>query len=90
MSRYPNVALYPKWQKFLHDHQPKSLILWGQNDMFFTREGGEAYLNDLPDAEISIYPARRKKRKNDINKSVYTFTFCLVMFKDLFFSHYNI
>jgi hypothetical protein len=52
--------------------------------MFFTREGGEAYLNDLPDAEIPIYPARRKKRKNDINKSVYTFTFCLVMFKDLF------
>jgi hypothetical protein len=84
MSRYPNVALYPKWQKFLHDHQPKSLILWGQNDMFFTREGGEAYLNDLPDAEIPIYPARRKKRKNNINKSVYTFTFCLVMFKDLF------
>jgi pimeloyl-ACP methyl ester carboxylesterase len=47
-----NVALYPKWQKFLHDRQPKSLIFWGQNDIFFTREGGEAYLNDLPNAEI--------------------------------------
>ncbi|MDQ3908998.1 MAG: alpha/beta hydrolase [Thermoproteota archaeon] len=47
-----NVALYPKWQKFLRDHQPKSLILWGQNDIFFTPEGGEAYLKDIPDAEI--------------------------------------
>jgi pimeloyl-ACP methyl ester carboxylesterase len=47
-----NVVLYPKWQKFLHDRQLKSLIFWGQNDIFFTREGGEAYLKDLPDAEM--------------------------------------
>jgi pimeloyl-ACP methyl ester carboxylesterase len=47
-----NVALYPKWQKFLREHQPKTLILWGQNDIFFTKEGGEAYLKDVPDAEI--------------------------------------
>jgi pimeloyl-ACP methyl ester carboxylesterase len=47
-----NVALYPKWQKFLHDRQPKSLIFWGQNDIFFSREGGVAYLKDLPDAEM--------------------------------------
>jgi pimeloyl-ACP methyl ester carboxylesterase len=47
-----NVTLYPKWQKFLQERQPKSLIFWGQNDIFFTREGGEAYLNDLPNAEI--------------------------------------
>lgn len=47
-----NVALYPQWQKFLREHQPKTLIFWGQNDIFFTREGGEAYLKDLPNAEI--------------------------------------
>jgi pimeloyl-ACP methyl ester carboxylesterase len=47
-----NVALYPKWQKFLQERQPKSLIFWGQNDIFFTREGGEAYLKDLPHAEM--------------------------------------
>ena len=32
--------------------QPKTLIFWGQNDIFFTREGGEAYLRDLPNAEM--------------------------------------
>jgi pimeloyl-ACP methyl ester carboxylesterase len=47
-----NVAMYPLWQKFLREHQPPALIFWGQNDLFFTREGGEAYLNDLPNAEI--------------------------------------
>ena len=47
-----NLTLYPKWQKFLQERQPKSLIFWGQNDIFFTREGGEAYLNDLPNAKI--------------------------------------
>jgi pimeloyl-ACP methyl ester carboxylesterase len=47
-----NVVLYPKWQKSLREHQPKTLIFWGQNDIFFTPEGGEAYLEDIPDAEI--------------------------------------
>ena len=47
-----NVALYPQWQEFLRHHQPKTIIFWGQNDIFFTPEGGEAYLKDLPNAEI--------------------------------------
>jgi len=47
-----NVALYLQWQKFLRDRQPRAIIFWGQNDIFFTREGGEAYLRDLPDAEM--------------------------------------
>ena len=47
-----NVTLYPQWQAFLREHQPKTLILWGQKDIFFTPEGGEAYLNDLPNAEM--------------------------------------
>lgn len=47
-----NVALYPEWQRFLRDRQPRTLIFWGQNDIFFTAEGGEAYLGDLPDAEM--------------------------------------
>jgi len=47
-----NVELYPRWQEFLRKQQPKTIIFWGQNDIFFTREGGEAYLKDLPKAEI--------------------------------------
>jgi pimeloyl-ACP methyl ester carboxylesterase len=47
-----NVVLYPQWQKFLREHHPDTIIFWGQNDIFFTPEGGEAYLHDLPNAEI--------------------------------------
>jgi hypothetical protein len=47
-----NVELYPAWQAFLRERQPETLILWGQNDIFFTPEGGEAYLRDLPGAEL--------------------------------------
>jgi pimeloyl-ACP methyl ester carboxylesterase len=47
-----NVDLYPKWQAFLREHQPRTIIFWGQDDIFFTREGGEAYLADLPKAEM--------------------------------------
>ena len=47
-----NVPLYPKWQAFLRERQPKTLIFWGQHDIFFTPEGGDAYLKDLPNAEM--------------------------------------
>ena len=47
-----NVTLYPKWQTFLRTQRPKTIIFWGQDDIFFTREGGEAYLKDLPEAEM--------------------------------------
>jgi len=47
-----NVDLYEQWQTNLRTLQPKTIIFWGQNDIFFTPEGGEAYLKDLPNAEI--------------------------------------
>jgi pimeloyl-ACP methyl ester carboxylesterase len=47
-----NVPLYPAWQTFLRERQPETLIFWGQDDIFFTREGGDAYLADLPSAEM--------------------------------------
>jgi pimeloyl-ACP methyl ester carboxylesterase len=47
-----NVALYPKWQEFLKKQQPATVIFWGQGDIFFTPEGGEAYLEVLPNAEM--------------------------------------
>jgi hypothetical protein len=43
-----NVPLYPAWQRLLRERQPQTLIFWGQSDIFFTPEGGDAYLADLP------------------------------------------
>ena len=47
-----NVPLYPAWQAFLRERQPETLIFWGQDDIFFTPAGGDAYLADLPAAEL--------------------------------------
>jgi len=47
-----NVDLYPKWQAFLRTQQPKTLIFWGQTDIFFPPAGGEAFLKDVPKAEM--------------------------------------
>src|SRR6201992_4281879 len=47
-----NAALYPAWQQRLRVTQPKTIIFWGQGDIFFSPAGGEAYLRDLPDATL--------------------------------------
>lgn len=47
-----NVELYPVWQDFLKRQAPKTVIFWGQGDIFFTPAGGEAFLDLLPKAKI--------------------------------------
>jgi pimeloyl-ACP methyl ester carboxylesterase len=49
-----NVALYDEWHEYFRKRQPKMLIVWGQNDPFFTVEGAKAYLRDLPNAELRL------------------------------------
>jgi len=47
-----NVALYPEWQSYFRKHQPRTLIVWGKNDPFFTMQGAKAFQGDLPNAEL--------------------------------------
>ena len=47
-----NVALYPTFQKYLREHQPKLLAVWGKNDPSFVWQGAEAFRKDLPAAQI--------------------------------------
>ncbi len=49
-----NVKLYPAFQKYLREHQPKLLAVWGKNDPSFIPAGAEAFKRDLPDAEIEF------------------------------------
>jgi pimeloyl-ACP methyl ester carboxylesterase len=49
-----NLALYESWHKFFRNKQPKTLIVWGKNDSFFTVEGAQAYLRDIPKAELHL------------------------------------
>jgi pimeloyl-ACP methyl ester carboxylesterase len=50
-----NVAQYPNWQAWLRTARPKTLIVWGANDPFFTVEGARAYLRDVPAAELHLF-----------------------------------
>ena len=52
-----NVALYPAFQKYLRDHKPPLLAVWGENDPSFIPAGAEAFKRDLPDAEIHFVPS---------------------------------
>ncbi len=51
-----NPGHYAVWQAYFRDHQPPTLIVWGQGDPFFTVEGARAYLRDLPKAELHLLP----------------------------------
>lgn len=52
-----NIEAYPKWQEFLRLNQPPTLIVWGKRDPAFITPGAEAYLKDLPDAELHLIDA---------------------------------
>jgi pimeloyl-ACP methyl ester carboxylesterase len=41
----------------LRRHQFPTLIVWGKNDQGFTAPGAEAYLRDLPRAELHLIDA---------------------------------
>jgi pimeloyl-ACP methyl ester carboxylesterase len=47
-----NPPLYPSWHKYLREKHPPVLIVWGKNDPIFIYPGAEAFLKDVPNAEI--------------------------------------
>jgi pimeloyl-ACP methyl ester carboxylesterase len=49
-----NLTLYDGWHEYFRTSQPRTLILWGKNDPFFTVEGAKAYQRDLPKAELNL------------------------------------
>jgi pimeloyl-ACP methyl ester carboxylesterase len=49
-----NVELYPKFQEFLRQRKPPTIIVWGKNDKIFPADGAKPYLRDLPNAELHL------------------------------------
>ncbi len=49
-----NLTRYAAWQDYFRQHQPPTLIVWGQNDVIFPPAGARAYLKDLPRAELHL------------------------------------
>lgn len=49
-----NVALYPTFQAYFREHQPRLLAIWGKNDPFFLPPGAEAFRRDVPNAWVRL------------------------------------
>jgi len=50
-----NVALYPAFQAYFREHQPKFLAVWGKNDPLFLPPGAEAFKRDIPHADVRFF-----------------------------------
>ena len=49
-----NFDWFPRYQAYLREHRPATLIAWGPNDGYMPEESARAYLRDLPDAELHL------------------------------------
>lgn len=49
-----NLAWFPRYQRYLRENQPPTLIVWGPQDGYMPAESARAYLRDLPRAELHL------------------------------------
>nr|WP_105441160.1 alpha/beta hydrolase [Neorhizobium sp. T25_13] len=49
-----NVAWFPRYQQYLRDRQPPTLIVWGPQDGYMPEKSARAFLRDLPRAELHL------------------------------------
>lgn len=49
-----NPPLYPEWQAYFRQHQPRTLIVWGKNDQIFPAEGAYPYQRDLKNVQLHL------------------------------------
>jgi len=67
LDYHRNVERYPAWQAWLREHRPPALIVWGRNDAFFPEAGAQAYLRDLPDAELHLLATGHFALEEDVD-----------------------
>jgi pimeloyl-ACP methyl ester carboxylesterase len=49
-----NLAWFPRYQAWLRQHRPPTLVVWGPQDGYMPEGAARAYLRDLPDAELHL------------------------------------
>ncbi len=52
-----NVEAYSRWQGYLREHRPPTLVVWGKFDPLFTVAGALAFQREVTDAEIHLLNA---------------------------------
>ena len=49
-----NRAWFPEHRRYLREHRPPTLIIWGPLDHYMPEKSARAYLRDLPNAELHL------------------------------------
>lgn len=49
-----NPPLYPQWQAYMREHQPPTLIVWGDKDEIFPADGAHPYKRDLKNVDFNL------------------------------------
>jgi pimeloyl-ACP methyl ester carboxylesterase len=49
-----NLEWFPRYQSYLREHRPPTLVVWGTRDGYMPEGAARAYLRDLPDAELHL------------------------------------
>jgi pimeloyl-ACP methyl ester carboxylesterase len=49
-----NLTWFPRYQGYLRDYRPPTLIVWGPQDGYMPEGAARAYQRDLPDAEVHL------------------------------------
>jgi pimeloyl-ACP methyl ester carboxylesterase len=49
-----NPPLYPRVHAYFREHRPPFLAVWGKNDPVFGPAGADAFIEDLPEAEVHL------------------------------------
>jgi pimeloyl-ACP methyl ester carboxylesterase len=52
-----NVDAYPKWQAWMHEKQPRLLVIWGKYDLSFDPGEPERYRKDVSKADVHVLNA---------------------------------
>jgi pimeloyl-ACP methyl ester carboxylesterase len=52
-----NLEWFPRYQAYLREHRPPTLIVWGPQDGYMPAQSARAYLRDLPEAELHLLDA---------------------------------
>ena len=71
-----NLAQYPRWQAYLRDRRPPTLIVWGKYDPAFSVHGAHAIRRELPEAELHFLEAGHNAindRPDEISSHIHAF-----------------
>jgi pimeloyl-ACP methyl ester carboxylesterase len=49
-----NLGWFARYQAYLREHRPPTLVVWGLEDGYMPAESARAYRRDLPDVDLHL------------------------------------